>query len=414
MELFDTAESSMLDNDKMYDFIAREAKSDTLALRLLFKNRESDFDVDFAINQIECRRKCARKLPDFIECPRFLFPSDLAAQQATDSRVARRHAGLVPAGSRWLDLTAGLGIDALSAARAGHLVTAVEIESWKCDVLRHNAEVFPGIDSSQFTVICADACQIAADAEPDEYDVIFIDPARRGEGDRRLYSLADCMPNVEELMPQLLCVAPTVIVKASPMLDVAEAVRRLPNVAVAEALSVRGECKELLLSCRRNATEVQYRACLIDAYGNERLYSFASGNDRVEADSSGLPEVGNWQWVYEPDAAVLKLNVADAIMNRWPQLHRADLNTQLYLSGASDYIEDFPGRGSRVIGVVTAKDLKRMKGEKLTVVCRNYPEKPEVIRSRYKFGESDSRFLYCFRLAGKPVMLLTETHKQDL
>lgn len=412
--LFDTAGSSLLDSAELLEFVSANSKADPANLRLRMAGRKLAFDLDFALTQIECRRKNARKLPSFISNPGFLFPSGLAAQQATDQEVARYHATLASSGSRWLDLTAGLGIDALSAAMAGHRVTAVEIESWKCDVLRHNAEVLLGADNG-FEVWCADSQQIAEEAEADEFDVIFIDPARRGEGDRRLYALADCMPDVTRLMPRLLAVAPTVIVKASPMLDVSEALRQLPSASEVEAVSHRGECKELLLICRREPRPRTFAARMIGADGGVASFQWrecpsdepglagsASGADTVVSDA----EPSAYRWLYEPDAALAKLQPDKILAARWPSLRKADPNTQLYLS--AEKIAEFPGRVTEIVGRPAARDLRKMKGEGITVVSRNHPESAEAIRARYRFGENGKRFLYAFRLDGKPTMLLTE------
>lgn len=411
MNLFDTAPQSLLESEELYRFIEANAAADPAAIRLRTAGGGLNFDPAFAITQIECRRRCRIKLGKFISNPGFLFPSDLAAQQASDQLVAEQHARLLPSGGRWLDLTAGLGIDALSAAMAGHEVTAVEIESWKCDVLRHNAEVMLGNGASRFEVMCADALQVAAESAEDEFDIIFIDPARRGNRDQRLYSLADCMPDVTQLMPRLLKIAPAVAVKASPMLDVTEALRQLPDVAEVEAVSVRGECKELLIVCRRNApAKPRIAARMISADGRVAVFEADGYSDSKAAATGGeSPEevkYGPGWYICEPDAAVQKLDTLIDLPACMPQLRKADANTRLYLS--PELMAGFPGRVSRVISRISAKELKKMKGEKLTVVSRNYPEKADAIRSRYRFGESDNRFLYAFRLNGRPVMMLSE------
>ena len=69
-----------------------------------------------------------------------------------------------------LDLTCGLGFDAMAFAKAGHQVTCYEIDAEIAEMARHN---LAGLSA---TVITADATKVEL---PDEYDLIFIDPARR-------------------------------------------------------------------------------------------------------------------------------------------------------------------------------------------------------------------------------------------
>ncbi len=69
-----------------------------------------------------------------------------------------------------LDLTCGLGFDALAFARAVHQVTCYEIDDEIAEMARHNLAGLP------VTVITADVTKVKL---PADYDLIFIDPARR-------------------------------------------------------------------------------------------------------------------------------------------------------------------------------------------------------------------------------------------
>jgi len=105
--------------------------------------------------------------------------TDSGIEQATRPTVAQYRAELVSQrfgrGLRILDLTCGLGFDALAFAREGHHVTAIEIDAataaMACYNLRHtDANVLTG-DSTQINLPAA--------------DLIFVDPARRTGSDVR-------------------------------------------------------------------------------------------------------------------------------------------------------------------------------------------------------------------------------------
>ena len=97
-------------NEDFFKFVDKHQADDVNRLRLR-RCADAGFDVDFAITQIECRRRIRRKLPEMYANPGFLFPSVLATEQATCEEIARYHAGIVGDVERVLDMTAGLCID---------------------------------------------------------------------------------------------------------------------------------------------------------------------------------------------------------------------------------------------------------------------------------------------------------------
>lgn len=416
--LFDSVSESLLDSAELQQFVASHLNDSPAYLKLSLSGKSLPFDLDFALVQIAARKKGAKKLSSFLSHPAFMFPSDIASQQASDQFVARFHSSLAPTRSRWLDLTAGLGIDALSAALAGHEVEAVEIESWKCDVLRHNASLFIKEDDKLIVpeIICDDAVRFLGTLASDSTDVIFIDPARRSDSGQRLFSLSDCFPDAAALMPEMLRVAETVMVKCSPMLDAVQTLRQLPETSDLYTIDVRGECKELLAVCRRGFSGIPtLHAVEIDNKGNASDFSWKgdlqSGsafyqNDNEKWDEHkirNLLDSGDHIYLYEPSAALLKLHPDAAILSRYPDMVKADVNTWVYFSHSLH--SDFPGRVMEVVSVIGKKEQGSLKGRKLSVVSRNYPMGSEEIKRKFRLRESPENFLYSFRLSGKPTFI---------
>lgn len=406
---------------ELQQFVAANVNSSPAELKLRLSGKKLGFDLDFALIQIAARKKTSKKLSAFVENPHFLFPSDIAAQQASDQLVARFHASLFTPPLRWTDLTAGLGIDAISAAQAGHNVSAIEIDSGKSGLLRRNASLFRTKTgkSLEFNVVCSDAEEWLRNRKSDSADVIFIDPARRDAYGKRLISLSDCLPDASALLPEMLRVAEVVLVKCSPMLDVSQTLRDLPYASDLFAIGVRGECKELLALCRRNLPEVRtFHAVDFDANGNSRQFSWNKAEASIpDRDFKSSPETisaesmktslakGTETYLYEPSATMLKLHSDVPLMSRFGNLQKADANSHIFLSHT--FYPEFPGKISRVRSVVGKKESAGLKGSSLAVVSRNYPTTSEEIRRRFRLGESDNDYLYAFRLGGKPIMLIT-------
>ena len=65
--------------------------------------------------------------------------------------------------------------------------------------------------------------------------------SRRGEGNKRVFALQDCEPDLTKLVPVLFGHAPKVIAKLSPMADIHMTLDLLPDVTAIQVLSVKNE-----------------------------------------------------------------------------------------------------------------------------------------------------------------------------
>ena len=79
-----------------------------------------------------------------------------------------------------------------------------------------------------------------------KFDLVFIDPARRGDAGQRVFNIHHCQPDISELLPLLSLKARFAMVKLSPMLDVTQTLRDLPFSAELHVIDDGGECRELL------------------------------------------------------------------------------------------------------------------------------------------------------------------------
>ena len=394
-----------IENEKLREFVAAHAKDDPAALMLKYSSEAEGFDVGLAVTQIECRRRTAAKLPSFLKNPHFFFPSKLASEQASDEAVARFHASLVGEDERCADLTGGLGIDAMTIAAKCRSMDAYELDSDKSAALRHNAAVM-GLENMR-VLPAGDSLRILAEGD-DSYDVIFIDPARRDGADKRTYAFSDCTPDVTAAMPLIMSRCNRLIIKASPMLDITDCLRRLPNLARICSVARKGECKEVLTVVERD-----YSGSLlieaVDILAHDSLVRHVAASEPVVDELVDFPLDAEPLYLYEPNAAVMKLGQLAALTRSFPGLKKCDRNTNLYLS--RELFPDFPGRRLRVENVcrLSDKNLKTIAGEKINVVTRNFPLSPEQLRKRLKIKDGgDPRFLYGAKVAGKNLVLLAD------
>lgn len=401
------------DDINFWNFIKEYENADVAELMLQFggmdhknQNQAFGFNVKDAVQQIECRRKTRYKLNSFLRHPQFYFPTALAAEQASDERVAAYHASLIGTGKKVVDMTAGLGIDAMTIALAGNETTAIELEPPKCEALEHNSKIF-GI--SGFNVVNAD-CIDYMKGKYGDFDCIFIDPARRDKSQHRTYFFKDCLPDVTGIYSNVMEAGKVMYIKASPILDLNAIIQELDNVARLHVVSVDHECKEILVELRPDSTFNEICVVGISRDGKIESPTIDSGylgkNDAKYATDNDL-KAGNY--LYEPSAEIMKLRSASYLTDKFPRLKQACVNTWVFLSDR--YYPDFPGRKLRITDIPTKKTIKKLRGERRCVVTRNYPTGSSQLMSKLELKEGESQFIYGIRFGAKSKPTIIDCEK---
>lgn len=379
------------------DWISTHINDDPLKLRLKY---HADHRATELITQIECRRKASAKLSDTLACKEFIFPSGLAAEQSTSDRLAAEHASMIDAGSTLLDMTCGLGIDVFHCAAKASSVTAIELNPDTCDAARINSRVL-GHDNIE--LINADSIEWLRDNANRHFDYIFIDPARRGDNGRRLYALSDCNPDVIASLEMLTSRCTTLIIKASPMLDVTAVMREIGHPCDVIVLGTQRECKELVIRVPGSGT--------VEAVtlGDNRRNSFAfqPAEEAGMTVETGMPTPG--QYLLEPYPSMMKAGGFNTLANRL-KIHKLNHNSHLYFD---DRIPgQFPGRAYRIIesqpfGKSSMKALAA-RHKAMSVTTRNFPMQAAELSKKMKLKESATKSLFATNGPDGPVLIVAE------
>lgn len=393
-------------SQKLIDFVVRHASDDVNTLRLKYSgkmmDKSDDISLEFALTQIEARKKTRKKIPGFLENQAFMFPSIIAAEQASNEAVARFHASLVAADSHLLDMTAGLGIDDLTFAKSGINVTACEIDEDKCRVLRHNSDIL-GL-SGNLNVNCMDSIEYLNNSD-ERYDVIYVDPARRDCSGSRVHALSDCLPDILGSMSLIMSHTCRLLVKSSPLLDLSLIINTISDLNHVYVVCFRGECKEVLIEIRRNGNFTGITA--IDLDWNRTISEFNCYMQTMAVSMAinyaEYPSPTDYEYLYEPNAAVMKTGDWVTLQKEFPDLRKADVNTHLFLSDTS--YEDFPGRILKIGCITDKKTLKRLKGARYNIVSRNHPLTAPLLANKYGIIPGGSDYLYAFRYKGTPLIV---------
>lgn len=379
------------DNEAMFRFIREHIDDDVNKLRLK-RYPQAEFDVDFAITQIECRKRIRRKLPEIYDDGRFLFPSLLSTEQATCETIAKYHAAIVGEVDCVLDMTAGLCIDDYYIANVAKHVVSIELNEtiaavsrYNMSRLRSNIEVVQGNSIDYITSECVGR----------RFDAVFVDPARRASNQSRVYGLADCEPDILSLLPALSRITPILYVKASPMLDVTQVLRDVPGVTDVWIVSLRNECKELFFKVDFAGVEPANDVVLHCVnFAADELFeelSLPYSALRLAVDSFAQSIDG---YVYEPNASIMKAGAFAAVSEKYGV---SKIATHSHLFTANELCKSFPGRVYEVECVLPFKEKSvksALKGvKKMNVSVRNFKLTAEQLKNRLKLSDGGDKYL---------------------
>lgn len=402
----DTSTKMKAMTDEFFGWIAAHASDDIAKLRLKYGH-----DYDQAITQIECRRKFGKKLEQTLTAfPDFYFPSVLSGEQSTSDLLAEFHASLMPEGLAVADLTAGLGIDALHAATRAASVVAVERDEDKVNALKFNAEA---LKADNITAICSD-CRDFIDkciAEGRRFDTVFIDPARRSADGGRVFALADCEPDVTALMPKLVQICRMLIIKASPMLDIAHTCGALvPAPQAVMAVGSAAECKELLVTLVFDSAEegaAVIEAVTLHPDRSATTFAFTSEQEKNAPQPPVIENLTKGDYICEPNPELMKTGAFKMVAERW-QLSVFHPNTRVF--AAKEVPGGFPGTCYRVLKVLpyASRVIKSFSKEypMINVAARNFGISADALRAKLKVRDGGSLRLYGITGSGGEKMLV--------
>ena len=378
----------------------RDHAADDPARLLLSASKYPGMDIPFLVDQIAARRQIREKLPSWYENGQLVFPAKIAAEQCSSEQTAAYKQSLI--GEDWTvcDLTGGLGIDSYFLSRKAKHLTYIERFPAYCEAAKHNFSV---LGAGNITVVNADSTQ-SVDTLP-EVDAFYIDPARRGESNKRVFALQDCEPDLPGLLPELLKRSPRIIAKLSPMADIQMTLDLLPGTTSVHVLSVKNECKELLFVTERGADGREPMIHCIN-FGPDGMQSFLFTVEE-ERNAPLIPAGRVAGYLYEPNASVLKAGAFKQIAVRMG-VKKLQVSSHLYTS--DQLIPGFPGRRFRVDEVLpfTGKLCKGLSKTipQANITVRNFPLSVEELRKRTKIADGGSVYLFATTLAdGEKVLV---------
>lgn len=380
-------------NDPEVQKFIQEHRADNVSELALKARRYVDLPMGFIIDQIHALQKVKTKLPLFFESKDLIYPPKLNLEQSSSELTAKYKATLLHGDI--IDLTGGFGVDSFFFAKEVKSVVHCERNEYLSRVVQHNFSVL-GVGNVSFEF--GDSLE----SVNRNFDGVYIDPARRSDMNQKVFRFVDCEPNLPSIQERLFEYSKTILVKASPLIDLKQGLSELDFVKEIHVVSVGNECKEVLFLQEKGFQE-DVRICCVELQRDYDDFEFSFEEERNVTLNLGEPMT----YLYEAGSSINKAGAFNSVADQFG-LSKLHPNSHLYTS--KDVIEDFPGRIFKIEHVLpySKKELQRLLPDrKANVTARNFKVSVSDIRKKLGLKEGGDKYLFATTSTNnKPLIVL--------
>ena len=381
------------------EFITRQLHS-TAADLMLQASKYPEWDMKAIVQQLVGKQIANKKLPSWFENEQILYPIRLSMEQCSSEETAMYKSTILNSG-KGIDISGGFGVDTSILAKDSKLVVYCERNTDLVSIVENNFNAFK---QSNIEVYIGDGIECLS--AQNEMDWIFVDPARRKEGER-VFRLQDCEPNVIELKELFFEKANQVLIKTAPLLDIQQTLKDLDFVKEVHVLSVNNDCKEVLYLLEKEFIGKTLVVCSNLKKQSKQDFSFTFEEERALETNYSEPLV----YLYEANASIMKSGGFKSVAAKL-KLFKLHKHSHLYTS--TKLIKEFPGRTFKIQFLLAAdkKSLAKHGIKKGNLACRNFPQKVEIIKKKLKLNDGGENYIFATTLLGDKPKLVVCTKVQ--
>lgn len=352
---------------------------------LLQNHKNQPENIKSLAAQIKSRQKIKEKLPTWYKNFNLVMPKSISVEQSS-SEITAKFKSNIAKGGTLVDLTGGMGIDFWAMSQQFEKAIYIEQITELKEVAEFNTNQL-GIKNAVFH---AENAMNFIENYTEKIDWVFVDPARRDKFGGKVFSLADCEPNLLEIKELLLLKAENILIKCAPMLDIDMAIKQLANVANIYIITVENEVKELLFHLRKSSSQPIISKVIHLKKDICEEFSFKMVDEKKLEFEIGPPQ----KYLFEPHSGIMKAGAFKTISETFncKKLHQ---NTHLYTSDS--LTGNFPGRSFEIVDIFKPdKSVIKMKipSQKANLTIRNFPG--NVVDLRKKLNLKDGGDVYLF------------------
>ena len=406
------------------EFVICHLNDDTSRL-ILDRGKYPRIDMDLAVTCIESRRKLKGKIQEWYDEPGLIFPVRLSAEQCSSSATGKYKAEVAEKimgsldfagndrkkGSRerdeWsiMDMTGGLGVDSWFFSKKASKVIYCEMQEPLCKAARYNFQILKaGNITVSNILITPESCRaLLTEHNP---DIVYIDPARRGEGGKKVFLIEDCTPDVLTIKDEIFRHVRHILIKLSPMADITMVCQRLGSICrEVHVVAAGGECKELLIWMDREwddeaaiiSVEIQSQTL-----SHNPFFRFTVSEEKaVQPTYDGrLTSLKSKEGcIFEPGKALMKAAPFNLIASRFG-ICKLGRSTHYYMTDNPEKAEELKRYG-KVFRIVECLPLDKRnikeigkRYPKAEVTARNIPMDTDTLRKKLGVTSGDDAHIF--------------------
>ena len=387
--------------------------------RILLERSELEPELKRQIAlQVSLLPKMQRKVPHFLQGGGYV-PHRVNFEQSSSELTACYKQQFVTEHDRVLDMTGGMGIDALAMASVAEGSLIYEIDPIMEQALTYNVHKL--LQRDNVTVRCGDALAEIEASTLEGITLVYADPARRDmdNPNKRLISMEEYSPAPLEIVARLQELGYTgrLLLKLSPMLDIQWILELLPHVYELHIVQLQDEVKELLvaISLRPQDVDVEVYLAVVDRFGEVSQWSFPY-NALSSVRKTYATKVE--QYIHIPQPLLMKSGAYHLIAEE-QSLSLLGPNSHIYTSSQAStsplyksykLIEELDYSKSTLRG----KSLQsiRQRYPALTIMSRHFPLTAQELKKTLRTDESDTYYLLATTLGERERKLLILTSCQ--
>ena len=383
-----------------YAFEHRKEDPRTLALKAKVP---ANVNLTEALQQIAGWQTARTKLPEWARHDGIIYPPHLAMEQCSSEQTARYKAGVVARllGEKardgvFYDLTGGFGVDFSYIAPLFRKAVYVEQQENLVEVARHNFKTL-SLDNAE--ACCGNAVDMLRSI--DHATMIFLDPARRDNNGGRTYALSDCTPDILTMKDELFSKADFLMLKLSPMLDWRAVVQQLGSVKELHIVSVKNECKELLVvvgpqNGEDSHSQVEDNALTVYCVNDDQHFVFTPLSPKTVTKVISSPFGGDKRGaLFVPNSSIMKAGCFAELAHHYG-VSPISANSHLFVS--PHFIDDFPGRQFEIVAIssMNKRELRTTFAgiSQANVAVRNFPMTAEQLRQRLRLRDGGENYVF--------------------
>ncbi|WP_276878494.1 class I SAM-dependent methyltransferase, partial [Chryseobacterium joostei] len=361
-------------NKDVQNYINANLNTDLHTL-LLKKPPFQEVSMQEIVQQIKGKQVAEKKFP-FLLKDGIIFPPQLSLEQSSSEKTALYKSEILK-GKKFIDLTSGFGVDAYYLSQNFDDITLVEQNTELLEIVEHNWSIL-----GKKARFINQKLEDFLDENQENFNTIYLDPARRDQNKNKVFLLEDLSPNILDIQEKLLSISDQVIIKLSPLIDLKYLVSALPNIFRIDSIALKNDVKEVVIFLSRENNKDIICNC-VNLESGESAFRFTFGEEENAQSEYSEPE----KFIYIPNNSILKTGIFNLISEKFG-LKKLHPNTHLYTSDEKK--EEFPGRIFEM-EVIDSKNVK--KKSQFNIISKNYPLKPEEIKKKYGLKDGGNDYL---------------------